>query len=101
MTYTALMSLAILRDDFTRLDRAGILRFVRSCQREDGRHVLFTTSSVPTILNFFSSFSALSNGGEADLRTTYCAFVVSSLLDDWSGMDVECAITFIRRCRVR
>ena len=49
----------------------------------------------------FSSFSALPNGGEADLRTTYCAFVVCSLLDDWSGMDVERAIAFIRRCSVR
>ncbi|EPT00297.1 hypothetical protein FOMPIDRAFT_1030563 [Fomitopsis schrenkii] len=80
MTYTALMSLAILRDDFVRLDRAGILRFVRSCQRDDG------------------SFSALPIGGEADLRTTYCAFVICSLLDDWSGMDLDRAIAFIQRC---
>ena len=46
MTYTALMSLAILRDDFTKLDRTGILQFVRSCQRDDGRHVLFPHISV-------------------------------------------------------
>lgn len=46
MTYTSLMSLAILRDDFTRLDRAGILRFVRSCQQDDGRYVsLFSVPS--------------------------------------------------------
>lgn len=47
MTYTALMSLAILRDDFVRLDRAGILRFVRSCQRDDGRHVPRSPVLVP------------------------------------------------------
>ncbi|TFY65056.1 hypothetical protein EVJ58_g2208 [Rhodofomes roseus] len=80
MTYTALLSLAILRDDFSKLDRPGILHFVRSCQQEDG------------------SFSALPNGGEADLRTTYCAIVICSLLDDWSGMDLERAITYIQRC---
>ncbi|KZT67125.1 terpenoid cyclases/Protein prenyltransferase [Daedalea quercina L-15889] len=80
MTYTALMSLAILRDDFAKLNRAGILTFIRLCQQDDG------------------SFSALPNGGEADLRTTYCAFVICSLLGDWSGMDLERAVAYIRRC---
>jgi geranylgeranyl transferase type-1 subunit beta len=37
MTYTALLSLAILRDDFSKLDREGLLQFLRACQREDGR----------------------------------------------------------------
>lgn len=37
MTYTALLSLAILRDDFSRLDRKGLLQFLRACQRKDGR----------------------------------------------------------------
>lgn len=46
------------------------------------------------------SFSALPIGGEADLRTTYCAFVICSLLDDWSGMDLDRAIAFIQRCSV-
>ncbi|KAF9815988.1 hypothetical protein IEO21_04315 [Rhodonia placenta] len=80
MTYTAMLSLAVLRDDFARLDRPGILHLIRACQREDG------------------SFSALPVGGEADLRTVYCAFVISSLLDDWSGMDVDSAIAYVRRC---
>ncbi|KZT12168.1 terpenoid cyclases/Protein prenyltransferase [Laetiporus sulphureus 93-53] len=80
MTYTALLSLAILRDDFSQLDRPGLLSFIRACQREDG------------------SFSALPNYGESDLRTVYCAFVISSLLDDWSGMDLDKAIQYIRRC---
>ncbi len=39
MTYTAILSLAILRDDFSQLDRPGILRFLKSCQRDDGRSV--------------------------------------------------------------
>lgn len=37
MTYTALLSLAILRDDFTRLDRPGLLKYLKACQRADGR----------------------------------------------------------------
>ena len=37
MTYTALLSLAILRDDFSRLDREELLHFLRACQRQDGR----------------------------------------------------------------
>ena len=37
MTYAALLSLAILRDDFSKLDRPGIVTFLRSCQRSDGR----------------------------------------------------------------
>lgn len=40
VTYTALINLAILRDDFTRLDRRGLVTFLRSSQREDGRFVL-------------------------------------------------------------
>lgn len=40
VTYTALVSLAILRDDFTRLDRRGLVTFLGSSQQEDGRFVL-------------------------------------------------------------
>ena len=38
MTSTALLCLSILRDDFSKLDRQGILRLLRSCQQEDGRY---------------------------------------------------------------
>ncbi len=30
----------------------------------------------------------------------YCAFVISSFLDDWSGIDLDSAITYIQRCYV-
>ena len=42
VTYTALITLAILRGDFTRLDRQGLVMFLKSNQKEDGRFV--TTS---------------------------------------------------------
>ncbi|KAI0629999.1 terpenoid cyclases/Protein prenyltransferase [Trametes polyzona] len=80
MTYTALLSLAILRDDFSKLNRENIPHFLRSCQKEDG------------------SFSALPNGGESDLRMLYCAFTISSMLNDWSGIDIDRAVAYIRRC---
>ncbi|GJE97644.1 terpenoid cyclase/Protein prenyltransferase [Phanerochaete sordida] len=80
MTYTSILSLAILRDDLSKLDKRGLVQFIRSCQREDG------------------SFSALPNGGEADLRCVYCAFAISSMLDDWSGIDLDRAVAYIRRC---
>ncbi|PIL35158.1 hypothetical protein GSI_02947 [Ganoderma sinense ZZ0214-1] len=44
------------------------------------------------------SFTAVPNGGESDLRMTYCAFVISSLLDDWSGMDLDRALAYIHKC---
>ncbi|KAJ7626591.1 terpenoid cyclases/protein prenyltransferase alpha-alpha toroid [Mycena polygramma] len=82
MTYTALLSLAMLRDDFVRLNRPGILRFVSSCQTPNG------------------SFSNTPNGGgDSDLRNVYSAFSICSLLGDWSSIDVERAITFIASCR--
>ena len=40
MTYGAILSLAILRDPFTQLDRTELLRFLRTCQQDDGGSVL-------------------------------------------------------------
>lgn len=37
MTYAALLSLAILRDPFTSLDREGLLRYLKLSQQGDGR----------------------------------------------------------------
>ncbi|KAI0060411.1 terpenoid cyclases/Protein prenyltransferase [Artomyces pyxidatus] len=81
MTYCALLSLAILRDDFTKLDRKGLLQFLRSCQGADG------------------SFSTIPGAGDGDLRMTYCAFAISALLNDWSGIDAPRAFAYLRRCR--
>ena len=46
------------------------------------------------------SFTSDPTGGDADLRLTYCAFVICELLKDWSGVNVEKALEFVRRCRV-
>ncbi|KAJ7599868.1 terpenoid cyclases/protein prenyltransferase alpha-alpha toroid [Mycena floridula] len=81
MTYTALLSLSILRDDFSKLDRSGIVQFLKTCQRPDG------------------SFSTIPNGNETDLRTLYCAFAISRMLNDWSGVNVANAVAFVALCR--
>ncbi|EPQ26672.1 uncharacterized protein PFL1_05652 [Pseudozyma flocculosa PF-1] len=81
MTYTALLSLAILRDDFARLDRAAILAHLSSCQQRDG------------------SFAPSVGHREYDCRFLFCAFAVCWMLDDWSAIDVDRAIGFLRRSR--
>lgn len=50
--------------------------------------------------SFFFSFSTVPGSNESDLRTLYCAFAISSMLDDWSGVDVPRAVSFISTCRV-
>jgi hypothetical protein len=50
---------------------------------------------------FFDSFTTTPGGGESDLRTLYCAFAISAMLDDWSGVNVERALSFVASCRVR
>ena len=37
MTFAAVLSLAILRDDFTKLDRPGLRQFLKNLQQDDGR----------------------------------------------------------------
>ncbi|KZT37366.1 terpenoid cyclases/Protein prenyltransferase [Sistotremastrum suecicum HHB10207 ss-3] len=81
MTYGALLSLAVLRDDYSQLDRSGIKRLLRSAQRPDG------------------SFSGVPNEGESDVRMVYCAFAICTMLDDWSSIDIDKAITFVQHCR--
>jgi prenyltransferase beta subunit len=52
-------------------------------------------------LNIFESFSTVPGSNESDLRTLYCAFAISSMLNDWSGVDVPRALAFVATCRVR
>jgi geranylgeranyl transferase type-1 subunit beta len=83
MTYSALLSLAILRDDFTKLDIGGLKTFLSAVQREDG------------------SFGAVAGSyqGETDIRMAYCAFAICAMIDDWSPIDVHKAVEWIKRCR--
>lgn len=43
-----------------------------------------------------SSFYAVPEGSENDIRFIYCAASICYMLDDWSGMDIQKAIEYIR-----
>lgn len=81
MTYTALLCLALLEDDFTRLDKPKLCAFLRSLQQSDG------------------SFAPAHGQQECDPRFTFCAFAISWIIDDWSGVDVERALQFLETCK--
>ncbi|BGP15903.1 geranylgeranyl transferase type-1 subunit beta [Rhodosporidiobolus nylandii] len=81
-SYTALLTLALLDDDFSRLNRQGLLDFLGSCQNEDGS---------------FSHFPGCPE--RPDPRSTYSAFAVASMLNDWSTIDVDRALAFLNSCR--
>jgi len=81
MTYTALCSLAALGDDLSRFDRSGAIQSLKKLQLDDG------------------SFQCIHFGSENDMRFLFCACAISHMLNDWSGVDVDKAVDFIRSCR--
>ncbi|KNZ78270.1 Geranylgeranyl transferase type-1 subunit beta, partial [Termitomyces sp. J132] len=46
------------------------------------------------------SFCIVPGSNETDLRSLYCAFAISAMLDDWSAIDMRRAIGYIASCRV-
>ncbi|XP_078698686.1 geranylgeranyl transferase type-1 subunit beta-like [Branchiostoma floridae x Branchiostoma belcheri] len=78
MTYTGLCSLLLLGDDLSRVNRRTCVKGLQSLQLADG------------------SFYPSVEGGENDMRFVYCACCVSYILDDWSGMDVDKAVSYIK-----
>ncbi|CAM9301888.1 unnamed protein product [Scytosiphon promiscuus] len=80
-TYSSLATLVALEVDLaTDVDSDGIVRAMGSLQQEDG------------------SFRASTSDSTCDLRFTYCACAVSTILGDWSGVDRRKAIEYIERC---
>lgn len=79
MTYCALASLTILGDDLSRVNAKGIINSLRRLQLPDG-------SFQPSIL-----------GGESDMRFVYCVVATSYILNDWSGINIDRCLHFIRR----
>ena len=49
----------------------------------------------------FHSFCFTAQGSEDDMRFMYCASCVCYILNDWSGMDVDKAVNFIKRSQVK
>ena len=109
-TYTALCVLGLLGDDYSRLDRPGLKRFLGECQNEDGSwvpHPLSEPSSLRDKMQcsrfpFQHSFSQFPGCEEpGDPRLSYSAFAVASMLDEWDFIDVDQGLAFLECCRVR
>jgi geranylgeranyl transferase type-1 subunit beta len=81
MTYTALCTLTALGDDLSRVDKAGIVNGLKALQRKDG------------------SFQCVYVKSEHDMRFLYCACAISYMLQDWSGVDTDRAVSYIESCR--
>ncbi|MFS8012716.1 putative protein geranylgeranyltransferase type I [Helianthus anomalus] len=80
-TYCALAILKIVDYDFSLIDSSSISKSMKHLQQSDG------------------SFMPIHTGAETDLRFVYCAVVISSLLDNWSGVDKEKAKNYILSCQ--
>jgi prenyltransferase beta subunit len=37
---------------------------------------------------------------EADMRFLYCACAISAILGDWSGINVDLAVDYVKKCQV-
>lgn len=81
MAYTALCTLAALGDDLSRFDRDGAIQSLKKLQLDDG------------------SFQCIHFGSENDMRFLFCACAISHMLNDWSGVDIDRSVDFIRSCR--
>ncbi|KAH9505085.1 Geranylgeranyl transferase type-1 subunit beta [Bulinus truncatus] len=77
MTYTSLVSLLILGDDLKQIHKQALIAGIRSLQQSDG------------------SFISVLEGSESDMRFVYCACCICYILDDWSGIDIEKAVSYI------
>ncbi|KFD54322.1 hypothetical protein M514_04864 [Trichuris suis] len=79
-TYSAIMCLAILDDDFRRLDRDSILKGVQACQMEDG------------------SIRSNPLNDESDMRHVYAAVAICYVLHDFSPINIPKLLSFIDKC---
>eukprot|EP01099_Mayorella_cantabrigiensis_P002803 TRINITY_DN2252_c0_g1_i1.p1 TRINITY_DN2252_c0_g1~~TRINITY_DN2252_c0_g1_i1.p1 ORF type:complete len:329 (+),score=50.34 TRINITY_DN2252_c0_g1_i1:76-987(+) len=79
MTYTALAILRILGDNYEKVNKKAIVDSLRTLQQPDG------------------SFWPAVEGLEADMRFVFCAAAISHFLDDWSGIDLEKMVQYIRK----
>lgn len=77
MTYCAILTLVLLGDDLSRVNKVSIVNGLKHLQQDDG------------------CFQAVEFGTESDMRFMYSACGVSFLLQDWSGINVDKATEFI------
>ncbi|GAA5972927.1 hypothetical protein JCM3765_007849, partial [Sporobolomyces pararoseus] len=81
-SYTAILILALLDDSLEKLNRSALLRLVGKCQNSDGSFSLFPGCQEP-----------------GDPRSTYSAFAICSMLNDWDSIDIDLGLKFLNSCR--
>lgn len=104
MTYSALACLKILGDNLSQVCQETVMQSIKSCQLPDGRFVKIYCysndcgSSLGTIL--FFSFCGCTTGSENDLRFVYCAVASCHLLNNFSPIDLEKLLAYVKSCLV-
>lgn len=68
--------------------------FLASLQKKNYGPLLIVNHTI------ISSFCAVPEGSENDMRFVYCASCICYMLNNWSGMDMKKAINYIRRSMV-
>ncbi|KAK9466684.1 terpenoid cyclases/protein prenyltransferase alpha-alpha toroid [Lipomyces arxii] len=99
-TYFALGILLILRDDLSRLDRPGMMKWLSKCQRQDGS---FATGVLESKFNFDGLTHLF---GERDLRFGYCSnaarWIIGGDILSKQGLapdiNIDTAKEYIRSC---
>ncbi|RKP19629.1 terpenoid cyclases/Protein prenyltransferase [Rozella allomycis CSF55] len=86
--YSAMASLIMLGDDLECLNRQALLNVLKSHQNENGRYY----KNLIAI-----SFRILSVDSESDMRFVFSACAIAYILDDFSTIDVEKIVNYIKR----
>ncbi|GFR04643.1 geranylgeranyl transferase type-1 subunit beta [Trichonephila clavata] len=81
MTYTALSTLIVLGDDLSKVKKENILSSLKDLQLPNG------------------SFRPMNIDCESDMRFVYCAACVCYILQDWSTIDTEKIVQYIKESR--
>jgi geranylgeranyl transferase type-1 subunit beta len=95
------MCLAILRAPLDRLDIKGLSHFLSACQANDGSYVFLLYHDRDTDYRFSPVPPEwMEDGGfQNDVRMTYCASVVMSVVGRYE-VELERAVDFVKRCQV-
>ncbi|KAF0687370.1 Aste57867_20893 [Aphanomyces stellatus] len=94
-TYAALAILKTLGDTFSRVNRPAIVGALQALQNPATGG---DNASSVSIFHLVSRFTASSLGTEEDIRFVYCACAISSMLDDWSGVDRDGVVRYVNAC---
>ncbi|SPO29651.1 related to Type I protein geranylgeranyltransferase beta subunit [Ustilago trichophora] len=89
MTYAALVILAVLEDDYSRLDRKALMRFI-GCLQDNQEGGFAAQLGQP---------HEEKESVDRDPRFTYCAIAICSMLGEWDCIKVEKAREYLEACQ--